>query len=261
MERFAGRYALTAALLSGISVVILALDLTGYLRVRAVLSQAITPVYYVSSYFHEIRRGREEREALSALLARRSLALGRAEELRRENEALRAALALEGFLPYELLPAKVVERRAGEWRRAVTVATAGPSRPRVGMPVIGTAGLVGRVNAVRGGWAEVELITNNRVRFVVTHAASGLKAIYGADDAGQGFLTYVPRTAAVNVGDVIVTAADSAVFPPGLVVGTVSTVRRPFDSIFLEVHVAPAEDFDRLDNVFLLNWAPPARGR
>jgi len=61
------------------------------------------------------------------------------------------------------------------------------------------------------------------------------------------------------VGDLVVTAGTSRLYPPGLIVGYVRAVERPFDSMFAEVEVAPAENMAALENVFIVNWLPPEK--
>jgi cell shape-determining protein MreC len=56
-----------------------------------------------------------------------------------------------------------------------------------------------------------------------------------------------------------VTAGTSRLYPPGLVIGYVRGVSRPFDSMFAEVEVAPAEDMAALENVFVVKWLPPGK--
>jgi cell shape-determining protein MreC len=113
------------------------------------------------------------------------------------------------------------------------------------------------VTRVTAGAAEVELVTSERVRVAVSHARSGATGVHFADATGQGRVAYLPRGTDVNIGDVIVTAGTSRLYPPGLIVGYVRTVSRPFDSMFVDVEVTAAEDMTALDNLFVLDWRPP----
>jgi rod shape-determining protein MreC len=256
MERPLNRYTLTTAALVVVAALLIALDLAGRLELRARLYRTTAPVANLAAAWHDLRAGEREHAALAARLAERTFVLGRAEEYKRENDALRAALGFSLDLPYELTYARVVDRKPERWLKAVTVNAGARDGVAVGMPVVGTAGLVGRVSRVTATAAEVELVTSERLRIGAAHAPSGELAAYAADAGGRGHLSYLPRTTELAVGDMVVTAPASRLFPPGLIIGYVRAFRRPYDSMFVEAEVTPAEDVNRLDGVFIVNWRP-----
>jgi len=258
MDTLFNRYVVTTALLVLAAAALLTLDLTGRLEARSLLVGAAAPAYRASTYLNELRYGEADRAVMAERLARRSLEAGRAEDRRRENEALRAAAGLEVLLPYELVPARVVERKPDAWLKTVAIDAGRRDGVEVGMPVIGTEGLVGRVTRVTAGAAEVELISSERLRIAATHAPTGEKAVYYADASGRGHLQYLPRTTAVALDDLVITASESGLFPPGLIIGRVGKYRRPFDSMFADVTVAPAENLNALQDVFVVRWRPAA---
>jgi rod shape-determining protein MreC len=247
----------TTLALSAVAAGLVTLDLTGRLEARALLLRAKAPAYKLSSYVKELERGEEERAEMAERLAGRSISLGRAERYKRENDALRALLLGFGVeMPYELTYAPVLERRAESWLETTAVGAGRDDGVVAGMPAIGAEGLVGRVARVTPTAAEVELITNERVRVAATHAATGTTGVYYADAEGRGRLAYLPRTTELKVGDLVVTAGTSRLFPPGLIIGYVRAVERPFDSMFAEVEVAPAENLAALEYVFVVDWLP-----
>ncbi|MGD8717235.1 MAG: rod shape-determining protein MreC [Candidatus Zixiibacteriota bacterium] len=252
---------LTAILLSAIAASLVALDLTGRVEARALLIQCNAPVYRISSYVKEMERGREAQTDMAERLARRSILVGQADRYRRENEALRVMLGYDVETPYEMTYAPVLERRAESWLDTVAVGVGRRDGVAVGTPVVGTEGLVGRVTRVTAGAAEVELVTSERVRVAVCHARSGATGVHYADAAGRGRVAYLPRGTDVKVGDLIVTAGTSRLYPPGLIVGYARTVSRPFDSMFVDIEVAAAEDMTALDNLFVLDWRPPEEAK
>ncbi len=250
---------ITTLLLSGVAAGLVALDLTGRFEARALLVRAKAPAYTLSSYVTELERGEETRAEMAERLARRSILRGRAERYRRENDALRALLGFAVEMPYELTYAPVLERRAESWLETTAVGAGRRDGVAPGMPAIGAEGLVGRVARVTATAAEVELITSERVRVAATHAPTGTTGVYYADAEGRGRLEYLPRTTELKVGDLVVTAGTSRLFPPGLIIGYVRAVERPFDSMFAEVEVAPAENLAALQSVFVVDWLPPKK--
>lgn len=247
---------ITTLVLSAVAAGLVALDLTGRLEARALLVRAKAPAYKLSSYVKELERGEEERAGMAERLAGRSILLGRAERRKRENDALRALLGFGVELPYELTYAPVLERRAESWLETTAVGAGRDDGVIAGMPVVGAEGLAGRVARVTATAAEVELITSERVRVAAAHARTGTTGVYYADAEGRGRLAYLPRTTELKAGDLVVTAGTSRLFPPGLIIGYVRAVERPFDSMFAEVEVAPAENLAALEYVFVINWLP-----
>jgi len=250
---------LTTLLLAVVSALLITFDLTGRLEARALLIRLNMPAYRLAAYVNGLERGEEERAELAARLAERSMLLGRAERYKRENDALRTLLGYRIETPYELAYGRVVERRPETWLDTALITAGRSEGVAAGMPVVGTEGLVGRVVRVAPTAAELELITSERVRVAAAHEPSGTTGVYYADAEGRGRLAYIPRAAEINVGDAIVTAGTSRLYPPGLIIGSVRGVARPFDSMFAEVEVAPAEDMAALECVFVVKWLPPKK--
>ncbi len=259
MRTFFNARLITTLLLAAISAALAVLDLTGRLEARALLARAKAPAYELSSYVKELERGEQTRADMAERLARRSMLLGRAERYKRENDALRALLGFAVDMPYELTYAPVLERRAETWLATAAVGAGRRDGVVAGMPVVGAEGLVGRVARVTAAEAEVELITSERVRVTATHAPTGATGVYHADVEGRGHLAHLPRTTDVKPGDLVVTAGTSRLFPPGLVIGYVRAVERPFDSMFAEVEVTSAQNMAALECVFVVHWLPPER--
>jgi len=259
MRLFFNAKIITTLFLSGVSAGLVALDLTGRVEARAFLARVKAPAYELSFYMKELKIGEGNRAELAEQLARRAMLLGRAEQYKRENDALRATLGYRVEMPYELTYARVLERRAETWLETAIVGAGRRDGVAAGMPVVGTEGLVGRVARVTATAAEVELVTGEPVRVAATHAPTGTTGVYYADADGHGHLAHIPRATELKLGDMIVTAATSSLYPPGLIIGRVRAVERPFDSMFAEVEVAPAENMAALENVFIVKWLPAGK--
>jgi len=244
--------------LSFFAVGIAALNASDRIRPRAWVRYAISPTYRIAALTWELNQGERRREELARRLAETSLLIGRAEDYRRENDALRARAGLAITVPYELIYARIAEKHPESWLKTVTLDVGNNAGVEVGMPVIGTEGLLGVVRTTTPDASRVELLTSERLRVAATHAPTGVAGV-GAADAGGGYhIHYLPRTLEIRSGDMFVTSSHSTLFPPGLILGYVKDYRRPFDSALLEVELTPAEDVQRLESVFVVKWKPPA---
>jgi len=123
--------------------------------------------------------------------------------------------------------------------------------------VVTEEGLVGRVITTRLPYAKVQLITDRSSSVgVMVERTRRQGLLRGAGDTL--LLDYLPLQADVRPGDRIVTAGIDGVYPRGVLVGTVLSVR-PGGELFHRVEVTPSVDFGRLDQVFLLDSdSPPA---
>ena len=120
--------------------------------------------------------------------------------------------------------------------------------------VVTEDGLVGRIVSPLPPYGEVQLITDRSSSVgVMVERTRRQGLLRGAGDRLE--LHYLPLQADVRVGDRIVTAGIDGIYPRGVQVGTVISVR-PSDELFHEVVVAPAVDFTRLDQVFLVPAEP-----
>lgn len=120
--------------------------------------------------------------------------------------------------------------------------------------VVTEDGLVGRIVSPLPPYGEVQLITDRSSSVgVMVERTRRQGLVRGAGDRLE--LHYLPLQADVRVGDRIVTAGIDGIYPRGVQVGTVVSVR-PSDELFHEVVVAPAVDFTRLDQVFLVPAEP-----
>ncbi len=78
-------------------------------------------------------------------------------------------------------------------------------------------------------------------------------------DGGQALrLDHIPITTEVQPGERVITSGIGGIYPEGLFVGTVATVRDAPDNLFKIIKVRPNVDFARLEEVFILEpvqWA------
>jgi rod shape-determining protein MreC len=150
------------------------------------------------------------------------------------------------------------------------------------MPVITSAGPVGRVDKVYGDYADVVLISDpsSRIDVVIRDpgvirdpaaaaqagGARGLLVGMGRADSYACKIEWLERQgrpgprpstdAKVKVGDEVVTSGLGASFPAGLVVGKVSKIIGD-DGMFQSVEVNPTVDVSRVRAVMVLLAPPP----
>ena len=174
-----------------------------------------------------------------------------------ENARLRAMVGFREANPaMELLPARVTSRDVTSYFR-VTRLHLWVDDPRVhpGLPVVSSAGLVGQITEVHGRTASVLLAVDARSSvdvIVQRNRARGVLQGVGYDNAYTSRLAYLLRRERVEEGDVVVTSGQGGRFPPDLLVGRIVRVDHQSQGLFQDVHVEPAVDFGRLEEVYVL---------
>ena len=99
-----------------------------------------------------------------------------------------------------------------------------PFEVAVDAPVTSSAGLVGRVIAVAGRYARVQLLTDGASSVGAMIERTRRQGIVRGDDDGLLNLDYLPSQADVRVGDRVLTAGIDGVYPRGMVIGRVHSV-------------------------------------
>jgi rod shape-determining protein MreC len=218
-------------------------------------------------------------------------------ELRAENERLRKDLgamtrkahdvaALEDLAvvkqrtPADTLGARVIGAPLSPQFRVLRLRIdRGHREVAADMPVITSAGPVGRVDKAYGDYADVVLISDpsSRIDVVIRDPADRAGAEAAQGGGARGLLVGLGRPdsyackiewlerqgrsgpgtdAKVKVGDEVVTSGLGASFPAGLVVGKISRILGD-DGMFQSVEVVPTVDVSRVRAVMVLLAPPP----
>ena len=179
-------------------------------------------------------------------------------QLERENRQLEELLGLKQARPDAVLAARVTGRTPDRWYQEITLDQGSADGVQPDMVAVVPGGVVGRVVAVTPHSARVLLITDPESGVGALIGRSGeAGVVYGrGGDLPQLVMTLFAANADVRVGDDVVTSGLGPVFPPGLPIGTVTSVGRDPTGLGIQVTVEPSAPLNRLAAVLLLE---PAR--
>jgi len=131
------------------------------------------------------------------------------------------------------------------------------------MAVIAGTGPVGKIDKVFGDYADVVLISDVRSNIDVVVKRTGRRGFLlglGRPDSYDCTIKSLELASQpeqrAQVGDEIVTSGVGSIFPPGLVVGTISKLDGD-DGMFQRVEVQPSVDVSRVRAVMVLLARPP----
>ena len=174
------------------------------------------------------------------------------------TDRLRQLLELRERAHLDTTAAEVIAAAASPDFRTVTIDKGTSEGLKTDMAVISSAGVVGRVILPSGRAAKVQLLIDRNA------AAGGLierTRVQGVvEGVGDGSLRmdYVPGTADVKPGDLVVTSGIDGIYPKGFVIGTIEQVDRGSGGYHL-ITVRPAVDFTRLEEVLVVRTPPASR--
>ena len=194
---------------------------------------------------------------------RRELDEARAEALRgadadRERQGLLQLQGLDYAGGLDSVPARVISTAPTNFQLTITIDRGTDARLDVGMPVVTSAGLVGRITEVSKIRSTVLLITDPQSNVGVRLANSGEQGVVRGGGARNFLpLDLITTEVPVEVGEPVVTSGlERGLFPAQIPVGKVRSVSAPPSALQKEILLDPSVDLVRLEFVRVLLWTP-----
>jgi len=158
---------------------------------------------------------------------------------------------------YSYKAASVIGRDPSPFLRYVIINVGSNEGVLPGMPVVTDKGLVGRVEAVIGEAARVQLVTDAASAVDVSLQASNTEAMLEGSVTGELSLNNISQDAVIQVGDVVLTSGLGGTYPPNLLVGQVVSIRKLQSELFQQAAIQPNVDFTRLQFILVItNFNP-----
>jgi len=157
---------------------------------------------------------------------------------------------------FSLIPARVIQNSVTHYKNYITLNVGKADGVKPEMGVANADGIVGVVSLVTNHYAVVIPVLNRDQRFsckLKNINASGSLAWDGFDRR-FAYLEEIPPYVAVTKGDTVVTSGFSAVFPEGLMVGTVEDYNVSDDANYLRLKIRLTTRFDALSNVRVIRY-------
>jgi rod shape-determining protein MreC len=209
-----------------------------------------------SANIKEIVNIHQENLALKKAIERFSLMEAEWNNTRTENQRLRAIVGFTAAKKSHPLAAHIISREPASWFQWITIDKGRQDGVYINAPVLAWVGnkpaVMGRVEEVFINSAKVVLVTN-----VLSAMPGEVKAL--PEDGlieGQNSHTlrinYLMPDTKVKVGDEVVTSPLSSVFPPDILIGTISDFSASGDEAFHSAIIKPAVNFNNLREAIVL---------
>lgn len=213
----------------------------------------LLPANAILRRVESVATARSEATRLRSEVATLRMEQSRLVDSQAENRRLRALLGFAERGRPSLRPVQVVGLAGEPWPIAFHLGAGRGAGLAVGQAVLSPEGLVGRLTRVDAATSTAALLSDPNTPVACEVVGSGVRGVlrfrFGRDPGL--YLTAVPLTDTVRVGERIATAATSVVYPAGIPVGRVTRVGREESGLLSEIRVEPFAPITRLREVLV----------
>ncbi|MDN3668816.1 rod shape-determining protein MreC [Echinicola jeungdonensis] len=155
---------------------------------------------------------------------------------------------------YNFKAAKVINNSIRLNQNHITLNKGAKDGIKAGMGVFNEQGIVGRVKGVSNNFASVisllhtDLLISSKIKSTDVFGSTQ----WDGKLSNKAKLKYVPRHVKVQAGDTVITSGYNAVFPEGLLVGTIDEVKPGTETNYLDITIKLAVNFSQLTYVYLV---------
>ncbi len=209
------------------------------------------PINFVSSIINntkELTDIRQENKKLRKenhqLLEWQSLA----HKLQNENKQLSNLLKYTAPPEATSVTAHVVSESGSAFAHSLIAYIGIPNPTQKGQAVITGEGLVGRISERGVLSSRILLITDINSRIPVLMEKSRTRGIMVGDNSYRPQISFTPNDAVIDIGDRVVTSGAAGVFPPGVPVGIISSIKNGI------IKIQPYADLSKLEYVRIVDY-------
>lgn len=194
----------------------------------------------IQSYFVSQESLQKEVKNLNQRLLVQSAQLQALESLNVENQNLRDLLSAGKTSKQATHIAEIMYMGRDPFSHKVVINVGTNQNVVLGQAVIDAAGLLGQVTRVFPYSSEVTLLTDQDLSIPIQIERNGLRAIaFGSGKSGMVDVPYLPANVDIKQGDKLVTSGIDGVYPVGLAVATVESVKSSSSSPFAKIAAKP----------------------
>jgi rod shape-determining protein MreC len=169
-----------------------------------------------------------------------------------ENRRLAKLLDLKTRYEYPSLVAQIVGEDATGWYKTMFINRGSEDGVGPEMAVTVAQGIVGRVVKTTHDMSRVLLLTDPNLTVDCRVARTRDRGLLSGSLERGCVLRYISLKSVIAAGDEVVTSGLDGIFPRGLPVGKIESVRKGAQGLFLEANVIPAVDFSEIEEVLVI---------
>jgi rod shape-determining protein MreC len=205
-------------------------------------------------YFYLIGVRRQNAELLRQLeeYKQREVHFQEAEQAQTRLENL---LDLKRQVALPVIGARVIAYDPSLWSRSAIINQGKAQGVKDGLPVLAPQGIVGRIVGVYPEYAKVMLIVDRKSSADAMVQRTRIRGMIRGKGGNRCSLEFVPKSADVQVGDLVLASGLVGLYPKGLVFGKVTAANKKNPGVFQEIEVNPNVDLSTLEEVLVVKVA------
>jgi rod shape-determining protein MreC len=179
----------------------------------------------------------------------------------RYQEALKALVRLEALLDLKrqvalpIIGARVIAYDPSLWSRCALLDQGRDQGVKNGLPVLAPDGIVGRVVETYPRYSKIMLIVDRNSGAEAMVQRTRVRGVLQGKGGNRCSLDFVPKSADVQPGDLVLASGLGGIYPKGLVFGKVTAADKKKAGVFQEIEVTPAADLSALEEVLVVKTA------
>ena len=168
---------------------------------------------------------------------------------------LETLLDLKRQVALPVIGARVIAYDPTLWSRAAIINQGKAQGVKEGLPVLAPQGIVGRIVGVYPEYSKVMLIVDRKSSADAMVQRTRIRGMLKGKGGNRCSLEFVPKSADVQVGDLVLASGLVGLYPKGLVFGKVTAANKKNPGVFQEIEVTPNVDLSTLEEVLVVKVA------
>lgn len=166
---------------------------------------------------------------------------GAYEDLKKENNLLRAELGVLSHKAISLISAGVVSFDPLSLSHFILIDKGARDGIAVGMPVVRSGNvLAGKIAKTYFAFSQALLITEKENKVSVKSATRDASGVLSGAAGNLLLMDFIEKKALLSIGDLVITSGLDGVYPKNLVIGWVQEVKENEENIFKQAYIRPA---------------------
>lgn len=179
----------------------------------------------------------------------------RFQEAQQALTRLEVLLDLKRQVALPVIGARVIAYDPTLWSRSAIINQGKVQGVKEGLPVLAPQGIVGRIVAVYPEYSKVMLIVDRKSGADAMVQRTRIRGILKGKGGNRCSLEFIPKSADVKVGDLVLASGLVGLYPKGLVFGKVTEANKKNPGVFQEIEVTPNVDLSTLEEVLVVKVA------
>lgn len=204
-------------------------------------------IHRVYTYFYDISHIYEDNRALQVENKQMMLLQNKVRTLEVENQLLERLLNYVPPAEATFISAKIIAESGDSFTHTLLVYI-GDEAVKKGQIVLGDESVIGRIDKVSGRYAKVILVTDINSKIPVVIERTRVRGILSGNNTAMPQLMFTRSASDIQEGDVVVTSGVGGMFPSGLPIGFVNSIKNGV------IDVETMADISRIEYVRIVDY-------